>query len=347
MVQRGLSGFSRKMRRNPSYLLSLFGLLLVISLVLSITLGSVSIPLKDLCQVLFGQGNHAVDKTVILDIRLPRALAAVFGGAALAVSGLLLQIFFRNPIVDPYVLGVSSGATLVVALLMLTGFSLGMGSVSPFLVTLAALIGALAVVALVMAIAQRVKSAVTLLVIGLMIGYLCSAVVNILMTFAEKENLHNFILWTLGSFSGFDWGEVEILAPAGGVLLAAAYLLSKPLNALLLGEDYAQSMGVNIKKLRISTVLISSALTALVTAFAGPVAFIGLASPHLARLILGTSDNKILIPASILLGATVTALCDLLARISFSPIELPISAITSLLGAPIVISLLMKRRTSL
>lgn len=335
------------MRRNPSYLLSLFGLLLVISLVLSITLGSVSIPLKDLCQVLFGQGNHAVDKTVILDIRLPRALAAVFGGAALAVSGLLLQIFFRNPIVDPYVLGVSSGATLVVALLMLTGFSLGMGSVSPFLVTLAALIGALAVVALVMAIAQRVKSAVTLLVIGLMIGYLCSAVVNILMTFAEKENLHNFILWTLGSFSGFDWGEVEILAPAGGVLLAAAYLLSKPLNALLLGEDYAQSMGVNIKKLRISTVLISSALTALVTAFAGPVAFIGLASPHLARLILGTSDNKILIPASILLGATVTALCDLLARISFSPIELPISAITSLLGAPIVISLLMKRRTSL
>lgn len=334
-------------KRKPFSLLVLFGFLLVFSLILSIALGSVSIPLKDLCQVLFGQGNNSVDKTVIWDIRLPRALAAVFGGAALAVSGLLLQIFFRNPIVDPYVLGVSSGATLVVALFMLTGLSMGMGSVSPFFLTVAALIGALGVVVLVMTIANRVKNVVTLLVIGLMIGYFCSAVVNILMTFAEKENLHNFILWTLGSFSGFGWVEVEILALAGGALLGAAYLLCKPLNALLLGEDYAQSMGVNIKKLRISTVLISSALTALVTAFAGPVAFIGLASPHLARLMLGTSDNKILIPATILLGATVTTLCDLLARISFSPVELPISAVTSLLGAPIVISLLMKRRTSL
>jgi len=274
-------------------------------------------------------------------------LAAIFGGAALAVSGLLLQIFFRNPIVDPYVLGVSSGATLIVATLMLTGFTMGIGAVPPFFLSFAALAGALGVMMLIVAISSRVKHVVTLLVIGLMIGYLCSAVSNILVAFAEKENLHNFVLWTLGSFSGFGWDKVAILATAGGALLGAAYLLCKPLNALLLGEDYARSMGVNIKKLRMVIVLISSALTALVTAFAGPVAFIGLAGPHLARLTLGTSDNKILIPATILLGAMVTTLCDLLARITFSPVELPISAVTSLIGAPIVIGLLIRRRTSL
>lgn len=332
---------------KSSLLFVLFGFLLFLFLILSITLGSVPIPLKDLGQVLFRQENNPVYHSVVWDIRLPRALAATTGGAALAVSGLLLQIFFRNPIVDPYVLGVSSGATLIVAILMLTGFTLGIGAIPPFFLSVAALAGALGVVVLIVAISSRVKHLVTLLVIGLMIGYLCSAVSSILVAFAEKENLHNFILWTLGSFSGFGWDEVGILSIAGGVLLGAAFLLCKPLNALLLGEDYAQSMGVNIKKLRIVIVLISSALTALVTAFAGPVAFIGLAGPHLARLTLGTSDNKLLIPATILLGATVTILCDFLARITFSPVELPISAVTSLMGAPIVIGLLMRRRTSL
>ena len=332
---------------KSSLLFVLFGFLLFLFLILSIRLGAVPSPLKDLGQVLFRQENNPVYHSVVWDTRLPRALAATTGGAALAVSGLLLQIFFRNPIVDPYVLGVSSGATLIVAILMLTGFTLGIGAIPPFFLSVAALAGALGVVVLIVAISSRVKHLVTLLVIGLMIGYLCSAVSSILVAFAEKENLHNFILWTLGSFSGFGWDEVGILSIAGGVLLGAAFLLCKPLNALLLGEDYAQSMGVNIKKLRIVIVLISSALTALVTAFAGPVAFIGLAGPHLARLTLGTSDNKLLIPATILLGATVTILCDFLARITFSPVELPISAVTSLMGAPIVIGLLMRRRTSL
>ena len=335
-------------KKQKSYLLFvLFGFLLILFLSLNITLGSVQIPLKDLLKVFLHQENNPIYNSVIWDIRFPRSLAAIFGGAALAVSGLLLQIFFRNPIVDPYVLGVSSGATLIVAILMLTGFTLGIGTVPPLFLSFAALAGALGVVMLIVAISSRVKQVVTLLVIGLMIGYLCSAVSNILVAFAEKENLHNFVLWTLGSFSGFSWDEVAILATAGGALLGAAYLFCKPLNALLLGEDYAQSMGVNIKTLRIIIVLISSALTALVTAFAGPVAFIGLAGPHLARLTLGTSDNKILIPATILLGAMVTTLCDLLARITFSPVELPISAVTSLIGAPIVIGLLIRRRTSL
>lgn len=335
------------LRSKIPFFLILFGILLILCLILNIMIGSVVIPWKDLCQVLTQQESDPVYNSVIWDIRLPRALAAIAGGAALAVSGLLLQIFFRNPIVDPYVLGVSSGATLVVALLMLSGYTLGITAISPFLLSGAALAGALGVVVLIVAISSRVKQLVTLLVIGLMIGYLCSAFSNILVAFAEKENLHNFVLWTLGSFSGFSWDEVGILTGAGVVLLGAAYLLCKPLNALLLGEDYAQSMGVNIKKLRIFIVLISSALTALVTAYAGPVAFIGLAGPHLARLTLGTSENKILMPATILLGAVITAFCDFLARITFSPIELPISAVTSFIGAPIVIGLLMRRRTSL
>jgi len=330
-----------------SLLFVLFGLLLALFLTLNIAFGSVQIPLKDLYKVIFGLEFNDIYNNVIWGIRFPRASAAILGGAALAVSGLLLQIFFRNPIVDPYVLGVSSGATLIVAILMLTGFSLGMGAIPPYLLSVAALVGALAVVILIVAISGRVKQVVTLLVIGLMIGYVCSAVSNILVAFANKENLHNFVLWTLGSFSGFGWDEVIILAIAGGALMIIAYLLCKSLNALLLGESYAQSMGVNIKTLRIFIVLISSALAALVTAFAGPVAFIGLAAPHLARLTLGTSDNKILIPATILLGALVTTLCDFLARITFSPVELPISAVSSLIGAPIVIVLLMKRRTSL
>lgn len=323
-----------------------FGLLLFVSLILNITLGSVKVPLGEIWKTFMHRGDP-VFQTVVMQIRFPRALSTVFGGAALAVSGLLLQIFFRNPIADPYVLGVSSGATLLVAIVTLTGYAVGMRSVSPLLLSTAALIGAMGVVALVVLLANKVKNVVTLLVVGLMIGFMCSAGTSFLIAFAEKEQVHGFMLWTLGSFSGFCWDQVAILAIGGAVLLAASYLLCKPLNALLLGEDYAQSMGVNIRTLRFGIVTISSALTALVTAFAGPVAFIGLAGPHLARLTLGTSDNKILIPATILIGALVTTLCDLVARLAFSPVELPISAVTSLFGAPIVIFLLLRRKTSL
>ncbi|CEO88738.1 FecCD family ABC transporter permease [Syntrophaceticus schinkii] len=328
------------------FLFVLFGVLLILFLILNITLGSVKIPLGEIWES-FMQRGDPVFQTVIMQIRFPRALAAVFGGAALAVSGLLLQIFFRNPIADPYVLGVSSGATLFVAIVTLTGCAIGIDSVSPFLLSSAALVGALGVVTLVVFLANKVKNVVTLLVVGLMIGFMCSAGTSFLIAFAEKEQVHSFVLWTLGSFSGFCWDQVVILAIGGGVFLAASYLLCKPLNALLLGEDYARSMGVNIKTLRFVIVMISSVLTALVTAFAGPVAFIGLAGPHLARLTLGTSDNKVLIPAAILIGALVTTLCDLVARLAFSPVELPISAVTSLFGAPIVIFLLLKRKTSL
>ncbi len=334
-------------RKNNNFaLFTIGGLLLIFFLVLNITQGSVNIPVSEVWKSFLQKGDP-VYQTVVMQIRFPRALAAIFGGAALAVSGLLLQIFFRNPIADPYVLGVSSGATLLVAIVTLTGHTVGMKLVSPFITSFAALCGALGVVALVVALANKIKNVVTLLVVGLMVGFMCSAGTNFLIAFAEKEQVHSFMLWTLGSFSGFSWDKVFVLVIGGTVLLIIAYLLCKPLNALLLGEDYARSMGVNIKTLRIGIVTISSALTALVTAFAGPVAFIGLAGPHLARLILGASDNRVLIPAAVLIGALVTILCDLVARLAFSPVELPISAVTSLFGAPIVIFLLLKRKTTL
>lgn len=315
---------------------------------LSIALGSVSVTLGEVARILLeGPGGKGVNTDVIWEIRFPRALGAIFGGASLATSGLLLQVFFRNPIVEPYVLGVSSGATLMVAVTVLTGLSLGMIRFSPLFLSVAALIGALGVMLLVIILAARVQNVITLLVTGLMMGYLCSAITTILLALAEKERLHGFVLWTLGSFSGFTWQQVYLLVMVAVPLLAFSFFLGKPLNAFLLGENYARSMGVNIKALRVAIVVLASSLTATVTAFAGPVAFIGLAVPHLARLLLGSSDNRILLPAVVLLGAIVTSLCDLLARSILSPVELPVSALTSFFGAPLVVSLLLKRRTAL
>lgn len=326
--------------------LSLFGVGAVVLLVLNVSLGSVTIPFLDVWRIILGgEGDSEIFGPVVWKIRLPRTLAALVSGSGLAVSGLLLQVFFRNPIVGPSILGLSSGATLMVALVILGGFSLGIASVSPLFLSGASFIGAMAVMLIVMAVATKVRDTITLLVVGLMMGFIASALTGILIAFAEKERVQGFVLWTLGSFSGFRWEELEILAVASAVLLSVAFLLSKPLNAFLLGENYAQSMGVNIRIFRYLIVFIVGGLAGVVTAFAGPVAFIGLAVPHMVRLCLGTSDNRVLIPGAILLGAVVTSACDLLARMMFSPVELPISATTSLFGAPIVIILLLKRRT--
>lgn len=322
--------------------------LLCLIFFLNIALGSVSISLGEVVRIL-GEGptGKGVNTAVIWEIRFPRTLGVIIGGASLATSGLLLQVFFRNPIVEPYVLGVSSGATLMVALTMLTSLSLGMTRFSPLFLSGAALTGALGVMVLVMILAARVQNIITLLVTGLMMGYLCSAITTILVALAEKERLHGFVLWTLGSFSGFTWQQVYLLVMVAVPLLAFSFFLGKPLNAFLLGENYARSMGVSIKALRVTIVVLASSLTGAVTAFAGPVAFIGLAVPHLARLLLGSSDNRILLPAVVLLGAVVTSLCDLLARSILSPVELPVSALTSFFGAPLIVSLLLKRRTAL
>jgi iron complex transport system permease protein len=338
---------ARRWKRYTLILL-LFSVGVCLFLVLNIVLGSVTIPLGDTFKVIFGNtGSDEAYSSIIRDIRLPRALGALLGGAALAVSGLLLQVFFRNPIVGPFVLGISSGASFTVALVLLGSYLVGMTAVSSLTLSLAAFIGALLVMGVVLAVASKVRDIITLLVIGLMTGYVASAASSFLVAFAQSENVYRFVIWTMGSFSGFRWDEVLLLAIACLFLMAFSYLLAKPLNAFILGEDYARSMGVNVKRFRYLIVFISCALAAVVTAFAGPVAFIGLAVPHFARLSLGTSDNRVLIPASILGGAMICSLCDLLARMLFAPVELPVSATTAIFGAPMVIFFLVKGKTTI
>ncbi len=319
-------------------------MVLAIFFVLSIGIGSVSIPFSDTCRIILGHVTGSTPGAIIWKIRMPRVLSSLFCGGYLAAGGLLLQVFFRNPIVGPYVLGISSGAILMVALVMLGGLSMGLPAIHPLFLSLAAFCGALGVMVIIVAAASRVKSIVTLLIIGLMMGYLCYAATSILIAFAEREKVKGFVLWQMGSFSGFTWQEFYLVMLLGIPLLIGAYLMSKPLNAFLLGEDYAKTMGVNIRLFRFLIITFSSALAGLVTAFAGPVAFIGLAIPHLARITFRTSDNRVLIPGAVLIGAIVTMLCDLVARTIFSPVELPLSAITSLFGAPVVIGLLLKKR---
>lgn len=337
-----------KARSKHVFLLMFLLILSFFAFAFCVGFGSVKISLKEVIQIIFNRElSNSTNKDIIMDIRLSRAIATLVGGAALALSGLLLQIFFKNPIVEPYILGISSGATLFVALVMLGGFSLGFENPSPYVLIFGAFLGSLLVMMLVVVFAIRVKNIITLLIIGIMVGYICSAVTNILTAFADKEQLYGFIMWTKGSFSGFTWNNVGVLTSVGIPILIASFFTVKPLNAFLMGEEYAKSMGVNIKKFRLIIILIASILTAVVTAFTGPIAFIGLAVPHISRLIFKTSDNRVLIPGTVILGAIVTAFCDLICRTLFAPIELPISAITSFIGAPIVIYLILKRRASL
>ncbi|MFW5901916.1 MAG: FecCD family ABC transporter permease [Thermodesulfobacteriota bacterium] len=333
--------------RRPAAAFIVFGALTAALMLLNIGIGSIAFSPSDILRTVFAPEQDATMSAIIWKIRIPRSIAAVLGGAYLAVSGLLLQVYFRNPIVGPFILGISSGATVMVSFVMLTSLTVGMTVVSPFMTTLAAFVGAYGVMMVVVAVAYRVKSGITLLIIGLMMGYLCHAVTAVLTALAEKEKIKGFILWELGSFSGFKWNEISVLVLFGGIVLLLIYLLSKPLNAFLLGETYAASMGVNIRRFRILILLCACALAGMITAVAGPVAFVGLAVPHMARLVFQTSDNRILIPGACLVGALVSSLCDFIARMLLSPVELPLSAITAFFGAPIVIGLLMKRRVQL
>jgi len=332
-------------RRRTLYLF--FGITLLLIMAANVMKGSINIPFREVLCIIGNHDTLSVNGFIIWKIRLPRAIAAALGGGYLAVAGLLLQVFFRNPIVGPFILGISSGATLMVSFVMLTSLTLGFTVLNPFMATLAAFAGAYGTMIIVMSIATKVKSPVTLLIVGLMMGYLCHAVTSVLVAFAEQEKIKGFVLWQLGSFSGFRWSEIEIMVLGGGLICLLIYALAKPLNAFLLGEEYASSMGVNIKLFRFLILFSSCALAGMITAVAGPVAFVGLAVPHMVRLAFGTSDNKILVPGCVIIGAVVTSLCDFAARMVFSPVELPISAITAFFGAPIVISLLMRRKVVL
>ncbi|MGX8154777.1 FecCD family ABC transporter permease [Clostridioides difficile] len=332
--------FINKMRIRNTTIFIVLIISMILTFLVCVAFGSVKIEFKEVIDVVLRGMDNTEHYKIIYNIRIPRVLATMVGGACLAVSGILLQIFFKNPIVEPYILGVSSGSTLSVALMILGGYTLGFESVN----SMSIFVGALIVMSIVILFANKVKNITTLLIIGIMTGYVCSGITNVLQSFANSDKLKEFTMWSMGSFSGFTWEKVEILIIVGILGLLMTVFIIKPLNAFLLGEEYAKSIGINIRFFRVLIVFISSILAAIVSAFAGPIGFIGLAVPQISKLIFKTSDNRVLIPVVIFLGSIVTALCDLISRVILSPVELPISTITSLLGAPIVVMLLVKRK---
>ncbi len=317
---------------------------------LSLALGSVYVPPLDVLRVL-GGGTPAEPAwgSIVLAFRLPRTLAAVLAGAALGVSGLQMQTVFRNPLAGPYVLGLSAGASLGVALVMLAagavGLSLPFSGGGAWTMALAALAGSAAVLALVALAATRVEDSATLLIIGLMFASFTGAVVSLLQFYAEAERVQAFLFWTFGSLAGVTWTQMPVFVALVVAGLVGAGALVKPLNALLLGPRYAESMGVAVRPARLLVFLTTSALAGGVTAFCGPIAFVGLAVPHLARALVGTGDHRVLLPATALGGAVVLTVCDLVARLPGSGLSLPLNAVTSLVGAPVVVWILLRQRT--
>lgn len=289
--------------------------------------------------------NASAESQIIFSIRMPRMLLAVILGGALSVSGFLLQTFFRNPIAGPFVLGISSGAKMVVGITMI--FLLPyLGAVGPGTLIAAAFIGSLIITSVILAVSGRVKNMSMLLVVGVMVGYICSAVTDFMITFANEQDIVNLTSWSMGTFSGASWDNVKVAALLCVPSVAAAWLLSKPMGAYALGEGYAKSMGISIKPFRVILILLSSLLSACVTALAGPISFVGIAVPHITRTMLKSSRPSLVIPTGFICGGVFCVFCDLIARTVFSPTELAIGTVTSVFGAPVVIYILIKRRRS-
>ena len=321
--------------------MALLAALFVIT-VLNINIGSVPISVGEIIGILFNKQGDPTLVNIIWKIRLPRILMAALLGGALSLSGFLLQTFFANPIAGPFVLGISSGAKMVVALSMI--YYIGaFGAVSSWTLIIAAFVGSLLSVGFILMMSHRLKGMATLLVSGIMIGYICSAITDFVVTFAEDSDIVNLHGWSLGSFSGMSWDNVTTAAILVGVTTLAVFLLSKPIGAYQLGEAYAQSMGVNIRVFRVALILLSSILSACVTAFAGPISFVGIAVPYLVKRLLNTSKPIVVIPAVFLGGAVFCMGCDLIARTAFAPTELNISTVTSVFGAPVVIGMMLRR----
>ena len=314
-----------------------------ITAVLSVSIGSVSIPIAEIGRILLRRGGSATQANIIWQIRLPRLLMAAILGGGLALSGFLLQTFFGNPIAGPFVLGISSGAKLAVALTLI--FLLErLRAVSSWALVAAAFAGSLACVGFILLLSRRLRHMATLLVAGIMIGYICSALTDFVVSFASDADIVNLRGWSLGSFSGMSWEGVATAAVLVGAGLALVFLLSKPMDAYRLGEAYARSMGVNVRAFRVALILLSSLLSACVTAFAGPISFVGIAVPHLVKRGLNTSRPLVVIPAAFLGGAVFCLACDLIARTAFAPTELNISTVTSVFGAPVVIAMMLRRQ---
>ena len=322
---------------------ALLAVALIVLVGANLCIGSVLVPADHIPGILSGGAANSMESQVIWEIRLPRVLSAVLLGGALSLSGFLLQTFFNNPIADPFILGVSSGAKFVVALTMIVLLGANQAMSSPAMVA-AAFLGSLITIGFVLLIARRISSMAMLIVAGVMVGYICSAATNFLIAFADDQSIVNLHNWSLGSFSGSSWDDVAVIAVVVITVSACVFAISKPLSAFQLGEAYAKSVGVNVARFRVVLVLLASMLSACVTAFAGPVSFVGIAVPHLVKSALKSSKPIRVIPACFLGGAIFCAGCDLIARTLFSPVELSISAVTAIFGAPVVIALMLKKR---
>lgn len=323
-----------------------FAVLLVLAaalLVWNINSGSIHLSVGEIFSILMWECADETAYNIIWQIRLPRILSAAILGGALSVSGFLLQTFFGNPIAGPFVLGISSGSKLVVSLVMV--FLLGRSMViSSGMMIAAAFVGAMASMGFVLLVSRKVRQMSILVISGVMIGYICSAITDFVVTFADDSNIVNLHNWSMGSFSGMTWNNVAVMTVVVGIAAVITFLLSKPISAYQLGEVYAQNLGVNIKAFRVALILLSSVLSACVTAFAGPISFVGIAVPHLVKSLLRTAKPLLVIPACFLGGAVFCMFCDLIARTVFAPTELSISSVTAVFGAPVVIYIMVRRQ---
>ena len=339
------------MKRPVAFYMLLITASLLLFFFLNLVLGSVSIPLRSVWNILWGTGDESVIwQNIIWKSRVPQALTALVAGAGLSVSGLQMQTVFRNPLAGPSVLGISSGASMGVAFVVLLSGSLGgvalskLGFMGEIALTIAAIAGSLSIMALIVFVSQKVRGNVTLLIIGVMIGYIANAVIGVLKFFSVEEDIRAYVIWGLGSFARVSGDQMTLFICIMLVLLPLSFLLIKTLNLLLLGDAYARNLGLNIKRARLLVITCSGVLVAIVTAYCGPVIFLGLAVPHLCRGMFRTSDHRILMPASLLVGASLALVCNLIARMPGFEGALPVNSVTALVGAPVVMSVLFSKR---
>lgn len=339
------------MKRPVAFYMLLIMASIFLFFFLNLVLGSVSIPLRAVWNILWGTGNESVIwQNIIWKSRVPQALTALVAGAGLSVSGLQMQTVFRNPLAGPSVLGISSGASMGVAFVVLLSGSLGgvalskLGFMGEIALTIAAIAGSLSIMALIVFVSQKVRGNVTLLIIGVMIGYIANAVIGVLKFFSVEEDIRAYVIWGLGSFARVSGDQMTLFICIMVVLLPLSFLLVKTLNLLLLGDAYARNLGLNIKRARLLVITCSGVLVAIVTAYCGPIIFLGLAVPHLCRGMFRTSDHRILMPASLLAGASLALVCNLIARMPGFEGALPVNSVTALVGAPIVMSVLFNKR---
>lgn len=339
------------MKRPVAFYMLLIMASIFLFFFLNLVLGSVSIPLRAVWNILWGTGNESVIwQNIIWKSRVPQALTALAAGAGLSVSGLQMQTVFRNPLAGPSVLGISSGASMGVAFVVLLSGSLGgvalskLGFMGEIALTIAAIAGSLSIMALIVFVSQKVRGNVTLLIIGVMIGYIANAVIGVLKFFSVEEDIRAYVIWGLGSFARVSGDQMTLFICIMVVLLPLSFLLVKTLNLLLLGDAYARNLGLNIKRARLLVITCSGVLVAIVTAYCGPIIFLGLAVPHLCRGMFRTSDHRILMPASLLAGASLALVCNLIARMPGFEGALPVNSATALVGAPVVMSVLFNKR---